>query len=69
VASTTGRSRIRKDHIRAILTLSHRNGDDGTESKKFQRTVRSMALVSCRPGRREKLTRRTRDGKEDEKEQ
>jgi hypothetical protein len=55
VASTTGRSRIRKDHIRTLLTLSHQSGDDddGIEREKgFQRTIRSTALVSRRPGRR-----------------
>jgi hypothetical protein len=41
VASTTGRSRIRKDHIHALLTLSHRSGGDGrTESKKFPANCR-----------------------------
>jgi len=34
VALTTSRSRIRRDHIRTSLTLSHQNGDDGIERKK-----------------------------------
>ncbi len=35
VALTTCRSRTRRDHIHALLTLSHHNGDDGKESKRF----------------------------------
>ena len=68
VAMTTGRSRIRKDHIHALLTLSHHNGDDGTESKKSQADCEVDGTGERSTGE-EKLTRRTRDGKEDEKEQ
>jgi hypothetical protein len=68
VALTTGRSGIRKDHLHALLTLSHHNGDDGTESKKSQADCQVDGTGEPSIGE-EKLTRRTRDGKEDEKEQ
>jgi hypothetical protein len=68
VALTTGRSRTRKDHIHALLALSHHDGDDGAESKKFQADCQVDGTGEPSTGE-EKLTRRTRDGKEDEKEQ
>jgi len=35
VALTTSRSRMRKNQFRAFLTLSHQNGDDRIEGKRF----------------------------------
>ncbi len=68
VALTTGRSRIRKDHIRTLLTLSHQSGDDGTESKKFPANCRVDGTGEPLTGEEIRLTRRTRTGKEKEDE-
>jgi hypothetical protein len=58
VASTTGRSWTRKDHIRPFLTLSHHNGDDGIESKKFPAGCQVDGTGESSTVE-EKLTRRT----------
>jgi len=70
VASTTGRSRIRKDHIHhhTLLTLSRQNGDDGgTErAKKFPAATNRQVdgtgepLTGEEEEKKKKLTRRTR---------
>jgi len=58
VALTTSRSGIRRDHIHALLTLSHRNGDDGIkESKRFPAANRPVDGTGESPTERmEKIT-------------
>jgi len=62
VALTTCRSGIRKNHVHALLTLSHHNGDDGIESKRFP-AKRQVDDTGESLTVEEKLARRTRKRK------